>query len=198
MQSSKYALIAVVTLCAGSIANADPGDIYVEGVVGTFADEFYLDDENDYSVIGARAGYDINSYFALEGEYMVGTNTHERSFSTNRYPDLAQITGTRDLKLHSVFGIYGKASIPFGDRFALHARAGYADREVEITGTTLTPEFETPILSSGTSSEDYLSYGVGGSFDFTENLYARADVTGYAQDVFSDIYSATVSVGIRF
>ena len=198
MQSSKYALIAVVTLCAGSIANADTGDIYVEGLVGTFADGFYLYDEHDFSVVGARAGYDITSHFAVEGEYMVGTNTHERSFSANRFPDLAQITGTRDLELNSVFGIYGKASIPFGDRFALHARAGYAEREVEVSGSTLTPESDTPFIASGSSSEDYLSYGMGGSFDFTENLYARADVTAYAEDVFDDIYSATVSVGVRF
>lgn len=198
MQSSKYALIAVATACANSFAAADPGDIYIEGVAGTYQDGFFLFDEHEFSTLGARAGYDFNSYFAVEAEYSSGTNTHERSFALNRFPDLAQITGTSDFELDSIFGIYGKASFPLSERFAVHARAGYAEKELTLSSTAVYPEFETPVLNSGTSSEEFLSYGVGGSFDLSDKIYARADITTYGDEIIDEVYSATVSVGVRF
>lgn len=198
MQSSKYALIAVATACANSFAAADPGDIYIEGVAGTFADDFDVFDENDYALLGVRAGYSFNDFFAVEGEYSGGTNSHETSYAFNRFPDRATVLGTSEVKLDALYGIYGKASYPFAGRFAVHARAGFAESEFDYSSTVLIPESGTPSVSNATNSKTYFSYGVGGTIDVSDRIYARADVTGYSEEMFDEIYSATVSVGVRF
>ncbi len=158
----------------------------------------------DFSVVGVRLGYNLTSYLALEGDLSTGTNTHSRSFAVPAYrtsPPGSLLAGTADGKISAAYGAFAKASWPLSQRFAAHARFGIAQFETETSVFYVNTETGATVQLDDKYEEDRLAVGLGGSFNVTDKIYARADVTRYGLDVgdFSSEYnSVTIGAGFRF
>lgn len=174
---------------------ASAQDFYVEGAVGagTFETENVLSDisDDDFNLVGARAGWEVNEYFAVEGEYFFGLNDHQQSYPNGFEPFIGLATKA---SIDSAYGIFAKTNAPIGDALNLFARVGYAGVETDYDGRYEAGERE----DFSYSDTDYdIAFGVGASYDFTDRFYARVDATTYSIE-WLDKQSITVGAGVRF
>ena len=164
---------------------------YVDGGYATNSLEAEDDIDLDFSAINGHAGYDVTPYFGVEGEALIGVQ--DDSFTVTDVSDdddTVTETSTFDVSLNSIFGVYAKANLPLGEKFNAFARVGFAVGEIEAS-----IDFDGG--SSETFTEEGVAFGVGGTFDFTPQIYARGDYTRYDLDDFeSDAFMA--GVGFRF
>ncbi len=173
---------------------------YVEGLLGTAAYDYeYANINDDFTTVGIRAGYNLNNYLAIEGEYLAGTNTHNESvaFSVPSPEENANFLADRSHKLNAIYGVFGKASLPLNDRFAVHVRGGYAFTESEFSTQTTALETGETTNFSGDRQRDGFAFGAGGTLNITDKFYARADATQIA--AYGDhVDSITLGLGVKF
>lgn len=169
---------------------------YVDGGYSVSSSELEFVDEDDVDstasvdlnmgAIGGHAGYDFTPYFGVEGEVLIGVQDESFTFEGVTAEDDIEL----DIGVNSIFGVFAKANLPLGERFNAFARAGYAAGEFEIS-----TDGEDGFSDSDTA--DGVGYGVGASFDFTQQIYVRGDITRYDFDG-DAIDSAMAGVGFRF
>lgn len=157
----------------------------------------------DTDAITARAGYQFNPNFSIEGDITSGIDDGEFDYNVDEdnfdlddnndgdFNDLINASG--DIGLNYLVGVYGKASMPVSDRFDVFARAGYAfiDLDAEVTtpgGTEITTVED---------SEDGAALGAGLEYDMTENWHLRGDYTWYGFGN-TDTHAAMISAGYKF
>lgn len=186
--------ISVLAVSAFSMA-ADAQDFYVEGAagVGVIETENFVFDksDDDFNLVGARAGWELNEFVAVEGEYFFGLNEHEQSYTITSEP----FDGlTSNAGIGSIYGVYAKANAPIGDALSVFARVGYAGVKTEYEGRYEAGERE----NFSYSDTDYTAaFGIGASYDFSDRLYARVDATTYSLE-WLDKQSLTIGAGVRF
>lgn len=147
---------------------------------GWYADVGYTHAETDsdtfdvdLGAISARGGYDFTENFGVEFEGAVGVSDEDILGAT--------------VELNYLVGLYGKAQVPVAERVDLFARLGVVNAELEISGGGL----------SASNSETGVGFGVGGTFDLTQNVYLRGDYTRYdIEDYEADAF--TLGVGMKF
>ncbi|MFN3211797.1 MAG: porin family protein [Henriciella sp.] len=167
MQVSTRTLVAALILCALP-PTAFAQEVYVEGLVGGF-DTFGSDAQDrvpelDYLTLGARAGYELNEFLAIEGELMTGAGStviHDVTESS----DL-------DIKLRSHAAVFGRVSAPLSERLSAHGRLGYGSLELSTVNLTHdgnrdVEQFHGP------------AFGFGTKFDLSDTVYVRADHAQY-------------------
>ena len=163
MKSTVYSALAASVLALIPAANA-------QGFYGDVNYAFISSEEEDVDVdlgaITGHAGYIFNDYFAVEGE--LGFGVADESFSESGV--------TVDVGLNYVVGVYGVGILPVGDKLNLFARAGFVQAELEASASG------GGITFSDSESDEGYALGVGTSFDFTDNVYLRADYTRYVFD----------------
>lgn len=205
MQSLKY-FLPTLLLAAASFEACAQGDekFYTEVNAGVLSEDTAFGGTLDFSLVGARLGYNLTSYLAIEGDLSTGTNTYSRSFAVPTYPTSSSgslSVGTQDGKISAAYGVFGKASWPLGERFAAHARFGIAQFETETSVFYVNTETGATVQRDEKYEDDRLAVGLGGSFNVTDKIYARADVTRYGLDVgdfASEYNSVTIGAGFRF
>ena len=205
MQSLKYVLpILVVAAFSGDASADDQNKWFAEAYAGSISPDFGEDSVDDFALVGARFGYQFTSTLSIEGDVSTGTNTQSRSFgylTPASLGDPVLVTQTTDNQLNWVLGVFGKGTLPITERFSAHARLGLAAIE---TNTAYKGESSSPINNyefDSTFSDAVAALGIGGTFDVTDTVYVRADLTRYGlkHKYFDpELDSVTIGAGIRF
>jgi opacity protein-like surface antigen len=115
---------------------------------------------SDVDQVTAAASYQIHPNIAVEGMIGLGLSNKE-ALKTN--------TNTYSNRVNNMFGIYVKPTWSITDTLSVNARLGYSQAAMEITDRTSTNERKLAYTSSG------LSYGVGLSYAFKENMHINLD-----------------------
>lgn len=128
------------------------------------------------------AGYDFNQYIAVEGRYM-----------TSVFDE--------DVLTRDSWGIYAKPQYPVNEAFSVYALLGYGGMTVDGKGSTLIPRNRSDVDDSG------FQWGLGASYDMTENFAIFADWVFVARDmdatifmgsVFEDVDSDAFTLGVSY
>ncbi|WP_233205065.1 porin family protein [Alkalicaulis satelles] len=129
-------------------------------------------DDVNLNAFNVRLGADLNEFFAIEGEGLIGVGD--------------DTAGGVKVKLN--YGVAGfvRARAPLGDGFSVHARAGFGWLEAEATAGGMTMS----------EDESGFGYGAGAEWMFAGPNGLRFDYTRY--NMFDDINVWTVSYVRRF
>ena len=193
MQLPKTILLGSILLLSAPYVAAQ--GFYVDGGYATASTDLdtgidELDDSIDltFGLVGGHAGYDFTPYFGVEGEVYFGVQDDSHIETFDFGGESVDLDLSFDIK-HLV-GAYARGNLPLGERFRAFARAGYVTSEIEISSGGETVETDSGF-------DQAYALGLGGEFDFTEQIYARGDYTRYEfDDLGLDTFMA--SVGFRF
>jgi len=187
MKKFNLSLVAVLAMstfaiAGGDIAPVEPVVVYEEPVVedkGFYlglgygflsadrttrvpgVDNSFTQGTGDYDQIMLQAGYKFNSYVAVEGRYWLGLSDNAWATISN---NLIQSVGEID-----AWGIYVKPMYPVTPAFDIYALLGYAKTDYSITNG-----------ESGTP--DGFSWGLGVSYEFSNNVAVYVDYTSLYDD----------------
>ncbi|MEM9939539.1 MAG: porin family protein [Pseudomonadota bacterium] len=147
---------------------------------GFYADGGYtyigIDDDTvdaDLGGLTARGGYDFTQNFGAELEGSFGVEDDDVLGAT--------------VELNYLVGAYGKAQLPVTEKINLFARAGVVNAELEVSDAGV----------SVSESDTGAGYGLGGTFNVSEQFYVRGDYTRYdIEDLEADAF--TISLGLKF
>ena len=198
MKKITLSLVSVMALSGFAYAGGDIEPVVVEPIVVEDNSAFYLglgfggaqlnvdatSEEFTSTAMMLQAGYQYNEYVALEGRYSFGFSTDYDQGITSGLDTYGDI---------SSWGIYVKPMYPIGD-FSIYGLLGYG-------GVMLSD------VRNGDAYESGLQFGLGASYDVTENVSVFADYvwlyddTGFdyraqLEDVDSDAW--TLGVSYRF
>jgi hypothetical protein len=173
----KRTVLAAATAVASAVAFAPSASAQLYGGAGLTIFQTDIDDQDiNIGAAMGRLGYEINPFFAVEGEIALGL-----------YEDDIDVLGTPvDVGIDSGFGAFvvGKVPLAVVDLFG---RVGYADVSIEADAGGL-----------GSVSEDGsgMAYGAGVNFNFLI-LRMRAEYTRYEIDD-GDVDSLGLSALLKF
>lgn len=163
-------LSTAAALIAASAASAQTP----EGQFNLGAGYTFLDvDGVEFDALTLRGGYDINEYFGVEGEALIGLGDESET-----------VAGINvDASLEYSLGAYAKGQYPITDAFSVHGRVGYVVAEIEASAAGV----------SASEDEDGVGYGVGAEYAFNGLNAVRADYTRYdfGDDAEADGYSVS-------
>ncbi|MEL6726927.1 MAG: outer membrane beta-barrel protein [Pseudomonadota bacterium] len=136
MQSLKYFLPTLILATASFEACAQGDDkFFVEAYAGAISADFGSDFANDFTLVGTRFGYNFTSMLSVEADLSSGTNTQSQSFGVVILDDPQNpvvVERRSDNKIESIFGVFGKATLPVNERFSAYARLGLAEVREEF------------------------------------------------------------------
>lgn len=191
-------ILSATFLVAVSTPLAMAENFYVDGSYNDVTATLDFETENfdndfDFGAVGLRGGYDVGPYFAIEGEVLLGTADETRSFFNEAGFEGGSdvVAYTVDYRLASSVSVFGRTNLPLGDRFTAFARLGYSAVEYEIESKA---QGAGPALNDDHSGP---AYGLGATFDVTESIYVRGDLTGYDLDEFEND-ALSIGLGYRF
>jgi len=190
MKKFNLSLVAVLAMstfaiAGGDIAPVEPVVVYEEPVVedkGFYLglgygflsadrttrvpgeDNSFTQGTGDYDQIMLQAGYKFNSYVAVEGRYWLGLSDNAWATISN---NLIQSVGEID-----AWGLYVKPMYPVTPAFDIYALLGYAKTDYSITNNV--------DVISGTP--DGFSWGLGVSYEFSNNVAVYVDYTSLYDD----------------
>lgn len=187
MKKFNLSIVAVMAMstfaiAGGDIAPVEPVVVYEEPVVedkGFYLglgygflsadrttrlpgeDRSYTQGTGDYDQIMLQAGYKFNSYVAVEGRYWLGLSDNAWATISN---NAIQAVGEID-----AWGLYVKPMYPVTPAFDIYALLGYATTDYSI--------------KNGESGDlDGFSWGVGVSYEFSNNFAVYIDYTSLYDD----------------
>ena len=140
---------------------------------GLYADAGYTfisidveDESADLGALSGHVGYNINDWFAVEGEGLVGVE--DETVSVGGFNASAG--------LNYLVGAYAKGQYPVRDNINLHARVGlvYAEVEAELSGPG--------VSGSDSDGETGVAFGAGAEYALTPAIGIRGDYTRYDFD----------------
>ncbi len=157
------------------------------------------DSDPEFGGIGGHFGYRFSKHLSVEGEAMIGVENDKRSFGFS--DELYIQEGYAKAELNGLIGVYVKGDFPVTKKLNLFGRLGAVgaelDSEAGIMLTDLEAEETTSLTFDGTSHEFGGALGLGLTYDLTDKLYLRGDITrAYLDDV--DLDSVSLGVGVRF
>jgi len=132
----------------------------------------YIDEHTDidYDSLMLQVGYEISPYIAFEFRYWFSMNDGDYSLSTN-YP-MPPLDGSYND--FNAWGLYLKPQYPVSPEFSIYGLLGLSG--VQVDGQ---PDWYDNLVD-----DTSFSFGMGGAFNFTENISAFVD---YVQ-LYSNIY----------
>lgn len=182
MKKITLAVMAIAGLAGAPTAFADDSGWYVLGGVGPTtggSDQSSLDHKlkasgasgfssslNTATLYKLQAGYQINSFFAVEGGYIASNHQIYSASGGNITP----VTATGRI---SGWNLTAVGILPLAYQFSLLGRlgaAGVGDKDT-LTG------FGRPVSASGSKTD--VTYGFGVKYDFTKAVFVRSDVDSY-------------------
>lgn len=213
--SSAFALASALACAQAQMAEEEPGFYLGAGYqyfdINTDTDFESVDDiGNDINALQVRAGYQFDAMFSLEAEGSFGISDGNFDFEGDRnvfdfddidegdsgedLGDAVLASGSGDIELDYLIGVYGRAQYPVTDRFGVHARLGYAFVQVEASGTLDGEGAPNESITLAEGDDGGVAFGVGATFDVTESWQLRADYTRYEfDDVDADGVGITLS-----
>ncbi|MEO1311607.1 MAG: outer membrane beta-barrel protein [Pseudomonadota bacterium] len=132
----KRAILAALLACAAAPALAQER----ENVYGTLGFTYLNDDEFGLGAITARAGYEFNPSFAVEGELSYGIFDDEIDGAGG---------ADADIELGVTFGAFGVYRAPVSDAVTLFARGGLYRIEFDVEGNDGNNDDIAPAFGGG-------------------------------------------------
>ena len=155
----------------------------------------------DTNGIAARAGYQFNNWFSLEGELATGVDDGEFDYNVdedefnlddNNDGDFNDtIAAAGDVEMNYLVGLYGRADVPITDRLNAYARAGYA--YIDVDAQVQTPGGTT--VARIADAEEGPAIGAGLEYALTDDWYVKGDYTYYS---FEDTDTDGVMLGVGY
>jgi len=149
-----------------------------------------------YKILG---GWQWNKYIAFEAEWFDGGKPDDNfdfSYSDPEVEFDGQLTIEADTTgwVLSVLGIW-----PFGDSFNLFAKLGFVMWDVEGRGVIKVPDFDIQESGSlGSESGTDFAWGIGGTWNFMDNMGLRAEYQQFELDDFNTVNLVTGSFIYKF
>lgn len=174
---------AFALAATGNVAVAQ--EAAVDGYVGgnyVFAtyEEDDLSEEFDLGALVAKAGAQINPYFAAELRAGVGVSDDSMSF----------LGAEAELELDYLVGAYAVAGIPNQTPFYPYVVLGFS--KGELTASVSGPGGS----ASDSASESDVSYGIGTNLAISESVHLNAEYMNYLDKDGAEVTG--VSVGAKF
>jgi OOP family OmpA-OmpF porin len=203
----KFALVAGALLAASPAMAADDSGWYIGAGLGNFAlsseniafdvngDEFNTGRDFDGSDFAFKilGGWQWNQYIAFEGEYFDG-GTAEDKFDFNYLGDDGQLTIETDTNgwVFSGLGI-----LPLGESFNVFAKLGFVYWDVEAKGVLKYADIQESASLGSESGTDF-AWGIGGTWNMTDNMGLRAEWQVFEISDFNSVDLATASFIYKF
>lgn len=158
--------------------------------------------EDNFDTYMLQAGYKFNQYLAVEGRYWDSVGDGDW---TDRYtlPDGSVVNSSGPCSEFSAWGVYVKPMYPVTEAFDVYALLGYGNVD-------LSSDFGTNAKFLD-MDEDGFQWGLGASYELTDNWVVFADYVNLYDDtsaaitegIYSEthdysIYTANVGVTYRF
>ncbi len=150
----------------------DLSDLDVQGQVVDLGTE-----DSSVFLINGRLGYQLNKYFAVEGEvgFGVSGDTIERNVPVDVLGQTVGVDTTVDLNVDNYYIGFARAIYPVSDNFDIFARVGYgeATASADVTGSF-------GGFTAAASADDKASgvaYGAGLQYNFGGGNGIRGDYT---------------------
>lgn len=115
----------------------------------------------DYDSLMLQVGYEMNPYIAFEFRYWFSMGDGDYSLSTN-YPIPPAEGSYKDF---NAWGLYLKPQYPVSPEFSIYGLLGFSG--VQVDGQ---PDWYDNLVD-----DTSFSFGIGGAFNFTENISAFID-----------------------
>ena len=147
--------LALLGLLASTtvLAETQPG-FYVGAGIGQASIEIdgegFDADDTGFKVFG---GYNFNQYFAVEATYFDGGKPDE-SFR------VGNVTGSIEVATDGL-NVSALGRLPLGNVFSLFGKLGFASYDAKVSGRV-----GNQTVASASGSDEDVSYGIGGAFDF--------------------------------
>ncbi len=124
--------------------------------------------EIDFDALMLQAGYQYNPYIAVEFRYWFSMSDGDYSLSSGWIPDAGSYSD------FDAWGLYLKPMYPVTNEFSIYGLLGFS-------GVVVDGELGWDLLN-----ENSFSWGIGASFDFTENIAAFVDYVSLYDDTFDN------------
>lgn len=162
----------------------------------------------DFDSLGAHFGFDLSKHFSIEGEAIIGLDDYAstvQTFSTNLGDDPAQIRETEEWvesSLSHLVGAYVRGNAPVTSKLNVFGRLGIAQLEIDHTShyiVSIPDSDETPVAGSSSRSISDIgaAFGAGATYELTDKIYIRGDLTRYDLD-HGEVDNMMIGAGIRF
>jgi opacity protein-like surface antigen len=131
------------------------------------------------TAIGFNVGAKINQNFAVEGRVSTGLSD-----------DSVQVLGVipADVKVKSLFGIYGKGILPLSDTASIYGLLGYSRVKLGIEGNGF----------DDSASDSDVSYGVGAEFALTNTTSLAIEWAQLLKVDDAKVSGLTLGVSFKF
>ncbi len=124
--------------------------------------------EIDFDTLMLQAGYQYNSYLAVEYRYWFSMSDGDYSLSSGWIPDAGSYSD------FDAWGLYLKPMYPVTNEFSIYGLLGFS-------GVAVDGELGWDLLN-----ENSFSWGIGASFDFTPNISVFVDYVLLYDDTFDN------------
>jgi len=174
MKKTIFAAVATTLLAASPAFAADDSGFYVGAGLGNFAldsDTVYGGKDFDGSDIGFKVfgGYQFLKWLAVEVEYIDGGDPDDifRSevFPDDRFKVTAGISG---------FPVSAVGILPIGEQFNVFGKLGFIYWDADGSGKIRNADGTVVKASVDEDGTDF-AWGVGGTWNITENFGARVE-----------------------
>jgi len=150
----------------------DLSDLNIEGQVIDLGTE-----DTSVILINGRLGYQLNKYFAVEGEVGFGASGDEieRTVPVDAFGQITNVDGVIDLNVDNYYIGFVRGILPVSEQFDIFARIGYgeamasADVVGSFAGFSLAGSIDDKV--SG------VAFGAGAQYNLTGSSGIRADYT---------------------
>jgi len=167
-----------------------------------------LNDNPDFDSLGAHFGYDLSKNFSIEGEAIIGLDNYSSAVQTSTTDlggDPAQVRQSDysvESSLSHIVGAYVRGSAPVTSKLNVFGRLGVAYVKMDRTSNSfvsISNSDEAPTTGSlSTSYSDFgAAFGAGTTYDLTDKIYLRGDLTRYDLPD-GDVDNMMIGAGIRF
>jgi len=197
MKKTIFAAVATTLLAASPAFAADDSGFYVGAGLGNFAldsDTIYGGKDFDSSDIGFKVfgGYQFLKWLAVEVEYIDGGDPDDvfRSevFPDDRFKVTAGISG---------FPVSAVGILPIGEQFNVFGKLGFIYWDADGSGKIRNADGTVVKASVDEDGTDF-AWGVGGTWNITENFGARVEYQGFEISDFNSVDFASASIIWRF
>ena len=197
MKNTLLAAVATTLLAATPAFAADDTGFYVGAGLGNFAlnsDAIYEGRDFDGSDIGFKVfgGYQFLSWLAVEAEYIDGGDPDDTfrnpSFPDDRFKVTAGVSG---------FPVSAVGILPIGEQFNVFGKLGFIYWSADGSGKIRDPDGTVVKAGVDEDGTDF-AWGVGGTWNITENFGARIEYQGFEISNFDSVDFASASVIWRF
>jgi len=208
-----FAFVTSALLASAPAFAADDSGFYVGAGLGTFSlqsEAISLDagglevdtgrdfDGSDFAfkILG---GWQWNKYIAFEAEYFDGGNPDDKFDFSYSDPEV-EFDGQLTVEAETTGWIFSALGIwPLGDSFNLFAKLGFVMWDVEGRGVIKVPDFDIQESGSlGSESGTDFAWGLGGTWNFTDNMGVRAEYQQFELDEFNNVNLASASFIYKF